>query len=197
MRFSDRFRRQVREQAARFCSKTEPGNTSGFMMEPVTEHSLYRAADEAVRLWALSSAQYPKSHPLILRVATTAIVEVMSTFALNARRALEVLPPSVKFTLAQPRWSWAPTTNGELVQDLWDALNRIIHAQQLQVGFEQLPVQIAVIDGGALVVPYVKAATDRKKLAFIDPFALSHAFLYDALPRLHALAQGNSPAVLQ
>lgn len=167
------------------------------MMEPVTLHSLHRAADEAVRLWALASAQYPKSHPLILEVATSTIIEVVSTFALNARRALEVLPPNVKFPLAQPRWSWAPTSDGELVQDLRDALNRIIHAQQLQVGFEQLPAQVAVIDGGALVVPYVKAATDRKKLAFIDPFALSHAFLYGAFPRLHSLAQGSNPTTLQ
>lgn len=167
------------------------------MMEPVTEHSLHRAADEAVRLWALASAQYPKSHPLIIQVATTAFVEVVSTFALNARRALEVLPPGVKFPLAQPRWNWAPKSDGELVKDLRDALNRIIHAQQLQVGFEELPAKVAVIDGGALVVPYVRAATDRKKLAFIDPFALSHAFLYGALPRLHGLAQDDKPAVLQ
>ena len=166
-------------------------------MNPVTAHSLNRASDEAVRLWALASAQYPKSHPLIIEVATTAIVEVVSTFALNARRALEVLPPGVKFPLAQPRWNWTPTTDGELVKDLWDALNRIIHAQELQVGFEQLPTNVAVIDGGSLVVPYVKAATDRKKLAFIDPFALSHAFLYGALPRLHGLASGDTPPVLQ
>jgi hypothetical protein len=84
-----------------------------------------------------------------------------------------------------------------LVNDLWDALNRIIHAQKLQVGFEQLPTNVSVIDGGSLVVPYVKAATDRKKLAFIDPFALSHAFLYSALPRLHSLTGGATPPVLQ
>jgi hypothetical protein len=167
------------------------------MMEPITAHSLTRASDEAVRLWALASAQYPKSHSLIIEIATTAMIEVVSTFALNARRALEVLPSGVKFPLAQPRWKWAPTADGEMVTDLWDALNRIIHAQKLQVGFEQLPTNVAVIDGGSLVVPYVKAATDRKKLAFIDPFSLSHAFLYGALPRLHGLADRATPPVLQ
>jgi hypothetical protein len=186
-----------RHRAKATCRVPPVNSTLGVMMEPITEHSLHRAADEAVRLWALASAQYPKSHPLILQVATTAFVEVVSSFALNARRALEVLPPGVKFPLAQPRWNWAPTASGELVQDFWDALNRIIHAQQLQVGFEELPPKLAVINGGALVVPYVKAATDRRKLAFIDPFALSHAFLYGALPKLHALAQENKPAVLQ
>jgi len=45
---------------------------------------------------------------------------------------------------------------------------------------------------GALVVPYVRAATDRKKLAFIDPFALSHAFLYGAYPQLVGLEHTTS-----
>ncbi|MCY7307463.1 MAG: hypothetical protein LH632_15210, partial [Rhodoferax sp.] len=112
---------------------------------------------------------------------------------LNARRALEVLPPSEKFPLVQPRWQWVPRSDGEVVNNLWDALNRIIHAQKLEVGFEQLPPQASVIDGGALVVPYVRAATDRKKLAFIDPFALAYAFLYGAYPKLVA-AQTEKPA---
>lgn len=146
-----------------------------------------------MQLWALASAQYPKQHSLIIEVATTSVIEVVSAFALNARRALEALPPNEKFPLAQPRWQWVPSTDGELVGDLWDALNRIIHAQKLEVGFEQLPLQDSVLDGGALVVPYIRAATDRKKLAFIDPFALSHAFLYGAYPKLVAL-QNAKPA---
>jgi len=163
------------------------------MMEAITRHSLDRAADEAVQLWALASAQYPQQHGLIVEVATTSIIEVVSSFALNARRALEVLPPSEKYPLIQPRWQWKPRSDGEVVGNLWDALNRIIHAQKLVVGFEQLPPQASVIDGGTLVVPYVQAATDRKKLAFIDPFALSHAFLYGAYPKLVAI-QIEKPA---
>jgi hypothetical protein len=91
-------------------------------MEPVTRHSLDRASDEAVKLWALASAQYPKDHRLILEVVTTAIIEVVSTFALNARRVLEVLPPKEKFVLAQPHWQWTPSSEGEVVHDLRDAL---------------------------------------------------------------------------
>lgn len=163
------------------------------MMEAITRHSLNRAADEAVQLWALASAQYPMQHGLIIEVATTSIIEVVSSFALNARRALEALPPNEKFPLVQPRWQWVPRSDGEVVSNLWDALNRIIHAQKLEVGFEQLPPQASVIDGGALVVPYIRAATDRKKLAFIDPFALSHAFLYGAYPKLVAI-QTEKPA---
>ncbi len=79
-----------------------------------------------------------------------------------------------------------------MVSNLRDALNRIIHAQKLVVGFEQLLPQVSVIDGRALVVPYIQAATDRKKLAFIDPFALSDAFLYGGYPKLVALISVQS-----
>lgn len=161
-------------------------------MEPVIIHSITRAADEAVKLWALASAQYPKRHSLILDVATASIIEVVSAFALNGRRALEVLPASQKFPLTQPRWQWKPNGEGDMVHDLWDALNRIIHAQKLHVGFEELPESMAVIAEGSFVVPYVRAATDRRKLAFIDPFALSHAFLYGALPLLSSVDEGFS-----
>jgi hypothetical protein len=58
------------------------------------------------------------------------------------------------------------------------------YARTLYVGFEKLPDSISVIDGGAIVTPYIRAETDRKELAFIDPFSLSHAFLYGALPAL-------------
>ncbi|NNM69139.1 MAG: hypothetical protein HKM00_04120 [Gallionella sp.] len=162
------------------------------MTEPITQHSISRAADEAVKLWALASAQYPKQHGLILDLARASIIETVSAFALNARRALEILPAGQKFQLTQPRWRWTPRNDGEVVNDLWDALNRIIHAQKLEVGFEELPKEVAVMAEGALVVPYVRAATDRKKLAFIDPFALSHAFLYGAFPLLVGLEKISS-----
>jgi hypothetical protein len=161
------------------------------IVQIITRHSINRAADEAVQLWALASAQYPKQHERIISVAAISIIEVISSFALNARRALEALPPSETFPLAQPRWQWVPISHQEVVGNLWDALNRIIHAKRLEVGFEQLPQQASVIDGGVLVVPYIRAATDRKELAFIDPFALSHAFLYGAYPRLEAIQREN------
>ncbi|MDP1589655.1 MAG: hypothetical protein Q8M07_18020 [Prosthecobacter sp.] len=160
-------------------------------MEAISQHSLNRAGEEAVRLWALASAQYPKSHQLIVELATVEMIETVSAFALNARRSLELLPLNMKFSLTQPRWQWSPTADGEMVHDLWDALNRVIHAQKLLVGFEELPAHLAVVDGGALVIPYIKAATDRKALSFIDPFALSHAFLYNVLPRLLSLSPGG------
>ena len=120
-------------------------------MEAITRHSIVRAADDAVRLWALASAQYPKENSLILDAAAAAIIEVISSFALNARRALEILSLDKKFQLTQPRWQWAPSNVGEVVSDLWDALNRIIHARKLVVGLEELPKEMAIITGGLLV----------------------------------------------
>lgn len=121
---------------------------------------------------------------LIQEYAKATIIEVISSFASNARRAMEILPPKVKYPLNAARWKWEPTIEGEKVASLWDALNRIIHAQKLYVGFERLPDGVSVIDGGAIIVPYIRAETDRKELSFIDPFALAHAFLYGALPAL-------------
>ena len=68
--------------------------------------------------------------------------------------------------------------------NLWDAVNRIIHARKLDVGWETLPKNAPVIPEGAIIIPYVQAETDRRPLAFVDPFALAHAFLYQALPLL-------------
>ena len=105
---------------------------------------------------------------------------------------MEVLPPKTNYPLSAARWKWEPFRKGEKVADLWDALNRIIHARKLYVGFEHLPDNASVIDGGAIAVPYIQAETDRKDLAFIDPFSLSHAFLYGALPALIEAKKGSS-----
>ena len=162
------------------------------MVDKIIRISIDRASDEAVKLWALASTQYPKDHGLILDAATSTIIEVVSAFALNARRSLEVVPPSVRFALKPSRWNLAPAPDAERVGDLRDALNRIIHAQELRVAFVPLPDALSVLEGGALVFPYVQAATDRKTLAFIDPFAMAHAFLYAAFPKLTAVVRKTS-----
>ena len=158
-------------------------------MEAVIHHSVNRAADEAVNIWALASAQYPKKHIFILNIVTARIIESLGAFALNARRTLEILPGDEKYQLEQPRWNWEPRNESVVVYDLRDALNRIIHANKLEVGFEDLPKKLAVTTEGSVVVPYIRAETDRKKLAFIDPFALSHAFLYCVYPKLVSIVE--------
>jgi hypothetical protein len=58
-----------------------------------------------------------------------------------------------------------------------------------------LQAEVSVIDGGGVVVPFIRAVTDRKKLAFIDPFALAHAFLYGVFPELMAAKSGADGSV--
>jgi hypothetical protein len=164
-------------------------------MEPIVRHFLERAAEEAVRL-ALGSAQYPRRHQPIVEAARVAAVEAMSAFALNARRAMEALPKSDKFVLAQPRWHWAPIKGGEVrFRSLGCA--EPSHSRSKARSWLRRVADVAVIDGGALVIPFVQAETDRKAMAFNDPFALSHAFLYQVLPRLQSLQseEGERPSV--
>lgn len=162
-------------------------------METVTAHSLQRASEQAVLLWSLASAQFPKENHLVLNLATAEIIEITGAFALNARRTIESLPSNQKFPLVQPRWNWKAITPESHVKDLWDALNRIIHAKKLQVGFELVPEALSAMVGGAVVVPYIKAQTDRKELSFIDPFAMAHAFLYGVLPSVpKSIPQGGA-----
>jgi hypothetical protein len=156
-------------------------------MEVITRHSARRAAEEAVVLWSLASTQFPKKNNIFLEEASACLIEVVSAFALNARRMLESVENRPKYLLSQKRWRWKPTKKGEVVSELWDALNRIIHAKKLLVGFEPLPDNISCIDGGAVVVPYLQAETDRRELAFIDPFALAHAYLYQVYPLVFKL----------
>ena len=153
-------------------------------MEDVTKHSVERATEEAVRLWSFASTQYPIQDGAVIQARLEyMVVESASAFSFNARRAMEVLNDR-EFKLRQPRYVWQPTVDGEVVGNLWDALNRIIHSKKLTVGFERPPEKMANISGGAYVVPYIQAETDRRKLAFVDTFSLSHCFLYDVLPVL-------------
>ena len=82
-------------------------------MEEITKYSIERASDEAVKLWALSSSQYPFKNRLIQEHTNITIIEVISSFALNARRAMEVLPPKVKYPLNAERWKWEPMKGGK------------------------------------------------------------------------------------
>lgn len=153
-------------------------------MEEIIRHSIEKASDEAVKLWALSCSEYPFQNKMIQEHINIVIIDILSSFALNARRAMEILPSKVEeYPLTAKRWKWEPIGAEEIPYFRW-ALDRIIHAKKLNVGFEYLPDNPSGLDGGALIVPYIEAGTDRKKSAFIDLYALSYTFLYDVLPAL-------------
>lgn len=161
------------------------------MHSSIIEHSINAATEHAIRIWALTSSQYPRSHEPLINGVVISMLESVSSFALNARRALEVLPSSQKFEMNSPRWHWEPSISQPIVTDFWDATNRIIHAKNLLIGMESMLNQASWLDADSVVVPYVQAETDRKELSFIDPFAMAHAFLYQVLPALYAARKGD------
>ena len=160
-------------------------------MEAVIKHSIERATDEAVKLWSFASAQYPIQNGAIIQTRIEyMVVESASAFSFNARRAMEILPRDQEFKLLQPRYEWKPIGKGEVVANLWDALNRIIHSRKMEIGFEHFPDDSTMM-AGAYVIPYLKAETDQRKTAFVDIFALSHCFIYAVRPALVASHEGG------
>jgi len=153
-------------------------------MNAITLHSIQKATDDAVSLWALSSGEYPKAHEPMITALVMNTLDIVSSFALNARRAMESLPNSSSFPLSSPRWIWEPEEGGVRVKTLWDATNRIIHARQLLVGLERCPDNLSNIEGESVFIPYIQAETDLMPLQFIDPFAMAHSYLYGAYPKL-------------
>jgi hypothetical protein len=86
-------------------------------MEVITKHSADRAAAEAVVLWSLGSAQFPKNHSSFLDEASACMIEAVSAFALNTRRVLESIENRPKFILSQKRWRWKPTKKREVISE--------------------------------------------------------------------------------
>jgi hypothetical protein len=153
-------------------------------MELITQHSLNQATNAASLLWSLASAQYPEKNQLLVDTAIAEMIEQLDIFALNTRRVMERLQKQKPVQLTSKRWVWTPSSEMPVVSNFQDALNHIIHAHTLEVGVERLPRETSVIDGGAVVIPYVLAKTDKREKAYIDPFALAHAFFYQVLPRV-------------
>lgn len=163
------------EKPADARSKKEP-------MEAVTRLSLGRAVEEAVTLWSLCSTQWPPSHQLVSAHATSQMLEALSSFSLNARRALEVFP-ELNPTLSHSRWNWQPKDHSAvIVQNLRNALDRVIHAKKLIICFDSVPAELSVMDGGTVAITAVRIETDRREMAYVDPFSMAFAFIYEALP---------------
>ena len=155
-------------------------------MQVITDHSIQQASHSASVIWAIASAQYAQQNELLRDTIIAELISQLDLFALNARRAIERLPKGEPIELDTPRWKWEPTNDMPVVTMFDRALNHIIHAASLEIGFEKLPDQLSVIYGGASIIPYFHAETDQHKKAFIDPFALSHAYFYKVLPRFQS-----------
>lgn len=155
------------------------------MIADINDFALQQAESAAARLWAFGSAPFPFANGSIIQshieelVTDTAIV-----FAIHARRIMDNRAIRGKFVLSEPFRIWSPANGLTKVEDLRDALNRIVHATEFHVGFERLPDDAAKIAGGAIGVIYLWTKTDQRKEALIDVFALASCFFHQILPIL-------------
>ena len=98
-----------------------------------------------------------------------------------------------RFVLSEPFRHWSPAGGLTKVDDLRDALNRIVHATDFEVGFERLPDDASKIDGGAIGVIYLTTRTYKREKALVDVFALASCFFHQVLPALHLLDRPSAP----
>ena len=161
-------------------------------MADINEFALQQAEAAAASLWAFGSAPFPFANGAIIQshieqsVTNTAIA-----FAIHVRRILDNRAIRTRFTLDEPFRHWSPGHGLAKVATLRDALNRIVHATEFQVGFERLPDNAAKILGGAIGVIYLQTKTDHREEALIDVFALASCFFHQVLPALQSAGDSS------
>lgn len=154
-------------------------------MADINEFALQQAEAAAAMLWAFGSAPFPLANGAIIQSQIEqSVTDTAIAFAIHLRRILDNRAIRTKFTLDEPFRRWSPTRGVTKVVILRDALNRIVHATEFQVGFERLPEDLAKIDGGAIGVIYLRTKTDQREEALIDVFALASCFYHQVLPVL-------------
>ncbi len=165
-------------------------------MGDINTFALQKAEAAGARLWALGSAPFPLVGGAVLQNAIEReVTDTAIAFAIHVRRVLDNKADGAKFQLDEPFRLWSPAKGLAKVADLRDALNRIVHATEFQVGFERLPESTAKIVGGAIGVIYLKAKTDRKDEALIDVFALAACFFHKVLPTVANPSSGSNASM--
>jgi hypothetical protein len=165
-------------------------------MADINQFALQQAEAAAARLWAFGSAPFPLANGAIIQSHIEQLVtETAIAFAFHVRRLLDNRDIRTRFTLDEPFRHWAPAGGLTKVALLRDALNRIVHATEFQVGFERLPANAAKIGGGAIGVIYLRTTTDQREEALIDVFALASCFFHQVLPELRPPSTETPEAV--
>lgn len=154
-------------------------------MADINEFALQQAEAAAARLWAFGSAPFPLANGAIIQNhIEQSVTDTAIAFAIHARRILDNRAIRTGFTLDEPFRHWSLAHGLAKVTTLRDALNRIVHATEFEVGFERLPNNSADIAGGAIGVIYLRTRTDHRNEALIDVFALASCFFHQVLPML-------------
>ncbi len=163
-------------------------------MANINEFALQQAEAAAAKLWAFGSAPFPLANGAIIQShVEQSVTDTAIAFAIHCRRLLDNKAIRAKFTLDEPFRIWSPARGLTKVDILRDALNRIVHATEFEVGFERLPDNAAKIDGGAIGVIYLRTRTDQREEALIDVFALASCFFHQVLPVLRPPGGSSTP----
>lgn len=159
-------------------------------MNDINEYALGQAEVAAAKLWALGSAPFPYANGATLqRHVEREVTDTAISFAISTRRILDNNSLRDRFTLEEPLRVWSPTPGLTKVRLLRDALNRIVHATEFQVGFELLPADKSNFKGGAIGVIYLRVRTDQREDALVDVFALASCFYHRVLPAIRSAMQ--------
>lgn len=151
----------------------------------IDDFALLQAEAAAAKLWAFGSATFPLANGAIIQShIEQAVTETAIAFAIHVRRLLDNRKIRTQFSLDEPFRHWSATGGLRKEERLRDALNRIVHATDFEVGFERLPDGAAKILGGAISVLYLKTKTDQRDYALVDVFALASCFFHKVLPTL-------------
>lgn len=154
-------------------------------MGDINDFALQQAEAAAAKLWAFGSAPFQLANgALIQRHIEQQVTDTSIAFAIHVRRILDNKAVRERFVLDEPFRIWSPAHGLAKVQMLRDALNRIVHATEFEVGFERLPESASKIAGGAIGVIYLRTRTDQREEALIDVFALASCFFHKVLPAL-------------
>lgn len=89
----------------------------------IVRNSHVIAHKDAIKIWAVCGAQYVNNID-ILHSIEIHLQKQISSFALNARRALESFDKNTKFSLKTTCWSLSGNVPEDFIEkDLWSALN--------------------------------------------------------------------------
>jgi hypothetical protein len=120
------------------------------MMGDINSFALQQAEAAAAKLWAFGTAPFPlalASAAIIQSHVDMLVTDTAIDFAIHVRRILDNNDIRTKFTLDAEFRRWVEHRLPR-VADLRDALNRIVHAMEFEVGFVRLPDNAHNFEGG-------------------------------------------------
>jgi hypothetical protein len=153
-----------------------PGRFAGIDGELAIEVARKSAFRDAIRLSALAYASYFPNDQIISE-AERQIVDCLGSFAINARRTLELLDIQ-GVRIEGGRWKFKDAVKDlNEATDLRDTVNKIVHARMLQVFVFQKETNVFLDAGHEWVFTYAAIRSDRGPTVHVNPVGLAYSFL--------------------